>query len=335
MHNSCCVCGWGFLSIVSGFGMLLILFRVVRFAHRIESNRIETGTTPITAECRRCGAKTTSTCLCCCCCWCWRRCRAQPKARRVPVAANCADGCGRASRPAPVWNGRAHGPAPRPRTCCPGWSVRGSVTCWRRRRHCDWQPHSCARTKCYMQIDEIPQMPTKRIPQRPPPSHLPGHCARLRSRRIAIVVGAVPVAQTEIVPAHGARDGYHFLLFAQLVRALVGEDFRLVRLAVLVNVLANGHVGRNAARRWHRFAAQRTRRHLDVLFVRGRAVVLLVAEVAGTVESVRECWNRWNVLVFHTTQSDRCYYQLVICTTINHANHLTIAAQHTQSECVH
>lgn len=97
------------------------------------------------------------------------------------------------------------------------------------------------------------------------------------------MVGAVPVTQTEVVPAHRAHDRYQFLFLARLVRAAIGEDLRLVRFAVLVDVLANGHVRRDAARRWHRFAAQRTSGHLDVLLVRGRAVVLLVVEVAGTV----------------------------------------------------
>lgn len=112
---------------------------------------------------------------------------------------------------------------------------------------------------------------------------LPSHVARFRARRIAIVVAAVPMAQTEIVAARRAHDRYQFLLLAALVRALVGEDLRLVRLAVLIDVLADGHVGRDAARRRHRFAAQRARRHLDVLLVRRCAVVLLVVEVAGTV----------------------------------------------------
>lgn len=117
----------------------------------------------------------------------------------------------------------------------------------------------------------------------------PRHVAWLRPRRITIVIGAVPMAQTEIVTARRAHDRYQFLLLAALVRAFVGEDFRFVRFAVLIYVLANGHVGRNAARRRHRFAAQRTCRHLNVLFVGGRAVVLLVVEVAGTVLDM--CWD--------------------------------------------
>lgn len=79
--------------------------------------------------------------------------------------------------------------------------------------------------------------------------------------------------------ALAALHGDELLLLAALERAFVGEDFRFVRLAHEVQVLADGHVGRDAARRGHRLAAQRTRWHLHILLVRGRALVLLVTEV--------------------------------------------------------
>lgn len=71
--------------------------------------------------------------------------------------------------------------------------------------------------------------------------YLPGQMTT-RLRRIAFVVTRVPVAQAEIQTAHGALHWNELFLLARLVRALVGEYFRLVRLAVLVNVLADRHV---------------------------------------------------------------------------------------------
>lgn len=76
--------------------------------------------------------------------------------------------------------------------------------------------------------------------------------------------------------------GYQFFFFASFVRAFIGEYFCFIRFTILVNVLADGHVGRNAAWRWHWFTAQRTCRHLNILFMGRRALVLLIAEMSRT-----------------------------------------------------
>lgn len=107
-------------------------------------------------------------------------------------------------------------------------------------------------------------------------------------RRITIMIAGVSMPEAKVKATLRTLNGYQLLLLARLVRAFVGEDFRLVRFTVLVNVLADSHVGRDAAWRRYGFAAQRTRRHLYVLFVRRSAIVLLVTKVAraGTGKSV-------------------------------------------------
>lgn len=57
------------------------------------------------------------------------------------------------------------------------------------------------------------------------------------------MVGSVPMTQAIIVPAHRALDGNQLFFLAVFVRTFVGEDFRFVRFAVLIDMLADGHVG--------------------------------------------------------------------------------------------
>lgn len=56
------------------------------------------------------------------------------------------------------------------------------------------------------------------------------------------MVAGVPMTQAEVEAANGALHRNELLLLARFERAFVGEDLRLVRFAVLVDVLANGHV---------------------------------------------------------------------------------------------
>lgn len=88
------------------------------------------------------------------------------------------------------------------------------------------------------------------------------------------------MTQAKIEFAVVTMYGNQFLFLAAAERAFVGENFRFVRFAELIDMLTDCHVGRNAAWRWHRFPTQRTRWHLDVLLVGRRAFVLLVAEMA-------------------------------------------------------
>lgn len=96
------------------------------------------------------------------------------------------------------------------------------------------------------------------------------------------MIGGVTMTQTKIQFALATMHGYQFFLLASFERAFVGEYFRFIRFTVLIDVLADGHVGRYAAWRWHWFTAQRACRHLNIFFVGRRAIVFLIAEMLRT-----------------------------------------------------
>lgn len=69
------------------------------------------------------------------------------------------------------------------------------------------------------------------------------------------MIGCVTMTQAKVQFALNTQHGYQLFFLAAFERAFIGENFRLVRFTVLVNVLTYRHIGRYAAWRWHWFTA--------------------------------------------------------------------------------
>jgi len=88
------------------------------------------------------------------------------------------------------------------------------------------------------------------------------------------------VGQTEVEPAGGTDARHQLLLLTLRLVALVGEDLLLgPHLAVVLNVGGHHEVRDGTSGDWDGLAAQWTHGHLDILFVRTAAAVIVVLQV--------------------------------------------------------